>query len=399
MATSLCFVRALLTAVLCLAMVTRANAQTAPAPDSLAGLLLDLDRRVNIFTGFPPTIDLSALASFGNIIALEQSTAPLGTSTGAFNFIFDPQVGAYTRSTASFGPAFSSRSLTTGRNHFSVGFNYLHAGYDSFAGMNLRNGDLKPVRNVQDADQLPRYSELTLDLSSDTVVAFGNFGATDNLDVGIVVPWIRTNIGSQVGLFDASGIDITGGSLRLARTSASGIGDVAIVGKYRVLRQADGGVAAMLQLHLPTGDHDNFRGLGLTRTMIGGVWSMGGRVSPRINLGYEFWSEDVEQIRNQVKYALGAEVLVTPKMTAILDLVGRRLLGVGGYEYESQSFGPVTFDLLKVTRGGLNVVSLAPGIKWNPTGNGLLAANVLVSLANGGLRANVIPVVGIDWTF
>jgi len=399
MATSFWSVRVVLIGLLCLGMDAHAHAQTAPAPDSLAALLVDLDRRVNIVTGVPQTIDLSAIASFGNIIALEQSTAPLGTSTGAFNFVFDPQLGTYRQSTTSFGPAFSSRSLTTGRNHFSAGFNYLHAGYDSFAGMNLKNGELRPVRNVQGAVQLPRYSELTLDLSSDTVVAFGNFGATDNLDVGIVVPWIRTTISGQVGLFDAAGIDLTSGSLRLARASAVGIGDVAIVGKYRVLRQAGGGVAAVFQLHLPTGDEDNFRGLGFTRTMIGGVWSMGGRVSPHINLGYEFWSEDVEQIKNQVTYALGAEVQVTPKVTAVLDLVGRRLLGAGGYEYTNQSFGPVTFELLKVTHGGLSVVSLAPGIKWNPTGNGLLVANVLVSLANGGLRANVIPVIGIDWTF
>jgi hypothetical protein len=126
---------------------------------------------------------------------------------------------------------------------------------------------------------------------------------------------------------------------------------------------------------------------------------MGGRVSPHINLGYEFWFEDVEQIKDQVTYALGAEVQATPKLTVVLDLVGRRLLGAAGYEYSSQSFGPVTFESLKATRGGLSVVSLAPGIKWNPTGNGLIAANVLVSLANGGLRANIIPVIGIDWTF
>ena len=386
---------------MCLAVNALAHAQTAPPPYSLAGLLIDLDRRVNIFTGFPSPTDPSDVTSFGNIIALEQSTAPLGTSTGAFNFIFDPQLGTFTQSTASFGPAFASRSLTTGRNHFSAGFNYLHVGYDSFADMNLRNGELRLVRNVQGPASLPRYSGVTLDVSSDMVVAFGNFGVTDNLDVGIVVPWIRTTVSGQVGLFDAAGIDLTGGSLRLARASASGIGDIAIVGKYRVLRQADGGVAATFQLHLPTGDEYNLRGLGLTRTMIGGVWSLGGRVSPHINVGYEFWSDaiDGEQTKNQVKYAVGAEVQVTPKLTAVLDLVGRRVLGGGGYEYASQSFGPVTMETLIATRGGLNVVSLAPGIKWNPAGNGLIAANVLVSLTNGGLRAKIIPVIGMDWTF
>ena len=242
---------------MCLAMNTRAYAQTAPT-DSLIGLLVDLNRRINIFVGLPPPNDTAGVASFGNIIALEQSTMPLGTSTGAFNFIFDPQLGTFTQSTASFGPAFSSRSLTTGRNHFSAGFNYLNVSYDSYAGMNLKKGELSFVRNVQGPPQVPRDSKVTLDLSSNTVVAFGNFGVTDNLDVGIVVPWISVNMGGQVGLFDAAGIDLTGGSLRIPQATSTGIGDVSIVGKYRVLRQAEGGIAAMLQVHLPSGDPDNF---------------------------------------------------------------------------------------------------------------------------------------------
>ena len=240
MTTSLLFVRAVFIGAICLAMSARADAQTAPPPNSLAGLLVDLDRRVNILLGFPPSTDTGSITGIASIIALEQSTTPLGTSTGAFNFVLDPQLGTFTQSTTSFGPAFSSRSLTTGRNHFSVGFNYLHVGYDSYAGMNLRNGELSLVRNVQGSPQLPRDSALTLDLSSDTVVAFGNFGLTDNLDVGVVVPWIRVNLSGQLALFNAAGVDLTGGNLRIPLATSTGIGDISIVGKYRVLRQGEG---------------------------------------------------------------------------------------------------------------------------------------------------------------
>ena len=399
LATSSLFVRVVFIGAMCLAMNAPASAQTAP--DSLVGLLVDLNRRINIFVGLPAPTDTAGVASFGNIIALEQSTMPLGTSTGAFNFIFDPQLGTFTQSTASFGPAFSSRSLTTGRNHFSAGFNYLNVSYDSYAGMNLKKGELSFVRNVQGPPQGPRDSNVTLDLSSNTVVAFGNFGVTDNLDVGIVVPWVSVNMGGQVGLFDAAGIDLTGGSLRIPQATSTGIGDVSIVGKYRVLRQAEGGIAAMLQVHLPSGDPNNFRGVGVTRTMIAGVWSMGGRVSPHLNLGYEFWSDAIAdtEVKDQVMYAMGAEVQVTPKVTAVLDLIGRRLLGAGGNYYASDMTGPFPSEVLSSTGAALNIVSLAPGIKWNAAGNGLLTANVLVSLADDGLRANFIPVIGMDWTF
>ena len=72
--------------------------------------------------------------------------------------------------------------------------------------------------------------------------------------------------------------------------------------------------------------------------MIAGVWSMGGRVSPHLNLGYEFWSDAIAdtEVKDQVMYALGAEVQVTPKVTAVLDLIGRRLLGAGGNYYATE---------------------------------------------------------------
>ena len=64
-----------------------------------------------------------------------------------------------------------------------------------------------------------------------------------------------------------------------------------LFGKYRVVRQQDGGIAAAVELRLPTGDKNELRGLDVTRTF-SGIWSKGGRVSPHANIGYEFWSDN-----------------------------------------------------------------------------------------------------------
>lgn len=105
-------------------------------------------------------------------------------------------------------------------------------------------------------------------------------------------------------------------------------------------------------------------------------------------------------MKDQINYALGVEVEAHPKATVILDVVGRRLLHDGDIGYEPLTLAPdVVADVLIVRNRGLDVVAFAPGVKWNVVGNVLLNGSVLISIANRGVRANVIPVVGVEWAF
>jgi hypothetical protein len=45
------------------------------------------------------------------------------------------------------------------------------------------------------------------------------------------------------------------------------------------------------------------------------------------------------------------------------------------------------------------VIAIAPGVKWNAAANVLITGNLLTSVVNKGLRANVVPVVGAEWAF
>jgi outer membrane putative beta-barrel porin/alpha-amylase len=247
-----------------------------------------------------------------------------------------------------------------------------------------------------------------MDLSSDTIVGFASFGVTNNFDVGIAVPWVRIALDADLGLFSASGIDLTPGGhlLVVPRTSASGVGDVAVFGKYHVWHRKEGGLAAEIQLRLPSGDTNSLRGTGVTRTLVSAIWSQGGDVSPHANVGYEFWSAPVlissggdVFAKNQVNYAFGVEFQAHPRATATVDVIGRRQLHGGQIGYQTVAIGPGSIDLLVALPEGLNVVSLAPGIKWNVAGNVLVTGNLLTSLINNGLKAKLIPVVGFDWAF
>jgi hypothetical protein len=375
-------------------------------------MLDDLARKTTaVATGVPPA-EIPASSDddlVGALTSLEVSTAPLGTSTGGFTFTFDNSTGTFTRTSQSFGPAFGKRSLTIGKGKASAGFNWLHAGYDSLGGLNLANGDLRPIRDARAADGTPLpyfYSSVRLGLTTDTYVGFVTYGVSNDLDVGVAAPWVRISLSADVGLFGPGDEDLSppGHLLVLPRTTASGVGDIAVFGKYRLWHHGEGGLAAELQVTLPTGNTSDLRGTGVTRTLVSAIWSRGGKLSPHANLGYELWSKAIPLNvdvfgRNQVEYGFGVELQVHPRATILLDVVGRRLLHGGAVGYEADSFLGITSQALGALPKALDVVSCAPGVKWNVAGKVLVTANTLLSLANRGLRANVIPVIGVEWAF
>jgi hypothetical protein len=374
-----------------------AHCQTDVPPSSLKGRLLELG--VQGSDPFAP----EQVAALANIVALEVSTAPVGTSTGGFTFTWDSNLGTFRRSAESFGPAFAERSLTIGKGKFGAGFNWLHASYDSLAGRDLKNGELRTAQFI-DVSGIPfSYSTMKSNIRSDTVVGFASYGVTNDFEVAIAIPWVRISMDADI----TSVPTLDFGHLLLAQSSSAGLGDVALIGKYHLWHHKGGGLSAGLELRLPTGDTNGLRGLGVARTVVSAIWSQGGTISPHANVGFEVWSDGVPisterdiAAKNQLKYAVGVEFTPHPRVTAAVDVIGRRLFGGG-------AFGFVSFEMPGIGTAqpfvgvprGLSAVSLAPGIKWNVAGNVLVTGSVLGSLANDGLRATLIPVVGLDWAF
>jgi hypothetical protein len=351
---------------------------------------------------------LGSQQSASTIVALtsiEVATAPLGTSTGGFTFSFDPLLQVYKRSASSFGPAFAERALTAGRAKMSLGANWVYTSYDSLGGFDLGGNELALAKNIS-AASLPRVASTVLNvkLQTHTVASFAQVGVTDAFDVGVIVPWVWVNLAADGLYLSPSGT--TEGRLDVPRAKAWGVGDMGIFGKYLLWRQADGGIAAAFDVRLPTGDEDELRGLGITRTTAALVWSKGGRISPHANAGFEFWSKEVPistsgdlSIRHQVNYAAGLEIDTHPQLTLLVEFVGRKLLGGGQLAYQPFAVAGGTVDALVGQDQGINSFWMVPGAKWNVWRRLLLTANVLTSLANDGLRAKVTPVAGIDWSF
>ena len=209
-------------------------------------------------------------------------------------------------------------------------------------------------------------------------------------------------------------------------SSFSGIGDVAVFGKYRfwqfgpsptVGAPPHGALAAAATVRLPSGSKEGLVGLGIGRTLVSLVGSATfGRLSPHVNVGYEFWTTGVDiprdfqsntqtiSAKDQAQYTAGIEYEVHPRLTIVGDVLGRYLRGGGRVGYQPFVFPPNRANVsgaeaLVAIPNGLNRVILAPGAKWNLYGTALLTANVLVPITKGGLRAQLTPVIGIDWGF
>jgi hypothetical protein len=364
---------------------------------------------------------------------------PLGTSGGGFVFKLDPDTGLQARTATTFGPSFAERALTTGAGKISVGANFAAATYDKLGDASL-DGLREATITAQSTGEVAS-GHLSLVLSSQTVTIQGTVGATDDLDFGVAIPFVKVKVdgvgwtqndtlsgeeggpsaGDCLPLEDSTSCVLT---LAPGKGLASGLGDIALLAKYRFVRFGGGepdpgGLAVVGVVRLPTGDEGNLRGLGITRTLASLVASMGrGRFRPHGNVGYEWWSEGKvvqdEQtvgsvviprvrLKDQIQYAAGLEFEAGPKLTFLVDFLGRHVLGGGELDFTSAvlerngELADAEFLAASTTR--LRKLTLVPGLKWNVRGTFVLALNALIPVQDNGLHDLFTPVVGLDWTF
>src|SRR5688572_262367 len=135
----------------------------------------------------------SGVSNVGEVIAdlvgLEVSTAPIGSSAGGFTFTFDPATRSFSRAAPSFGPMFGERAITAGEGRAGFGINYLHTGYDTLDGVNIRDGSLTTVSLRSGATSL-FDGTAELDITTDTFVFFANVALNRWFDAAIAVPYV-----------------------------------------------------------------------------------------------------------------------------------------------------------------------------------------------------------------
>jgi hypothetical protein len=471
--------KAALVLVCLLGMASSAGAQTEVP--NLSALLPELIlREVRLPTPTTPGLSHSAhfspftvaelqnpavaiVGGFNRLMVAQLSTFPIGSSSGGFSYAFDPTLGTLRRASSSFGPLFAERAATLGRGRMSAGFNYQHASYNKFEGSNLDDGSIKFYLRHQECcttsgPAVPPFfgvveqpdntllnpffegdlieAALSLDVSTDVVSVFGNYGLTDRWDVGLAVPFVHVDMDATVlatirRLATAAnpnihtfvaGQDVSQSTFQ-SSGSATGIGDIELRTKYRLFDfGAGGGLAAAADIRFPTGNEDDLLG-GSSQVKLFLVESGGtNRITQHVNIGYTISSSDdvatstaqpgtTPSFPDEFNYAAGVEFVAAPRVTVIADIVGRNLRNAGRLDLVTKTFqfqppgnpappvATMQFDEFEPRPGNLNLLYGTAGVKVNPKGNLLISASVLFPLTDSGLKNRLTTIIGMDYAF
>jgi hypothetical protein len=366
---------------------------------------------------------------FNGALLTSLTTFPLGSSSGGFVFEGDPALGDFRPASRSFGPTFAERALTSGRGNFNFGLTFQAARYDSFEGKDLESSGPKfYLQHIDSANPGsfpdPAYegdlieTQVSLKIKTDTTALLFNYGLTNRWDVGAAVPIVHVSMDAGVfarvdrvatgttpiHVFPGSNPD---SSSQTTSGSASGIGDIVLRTKYRLMKATGGGLAAGLDLRVPSGNEEDLLGLGTTQAkfiLIGS--SEMGRIGPHFNVSYAVAGDSSLQdvdIPNEFGYTFGLDA-VAGKATLAFDIIGRTLIDAGRFGDTTRTF-PV-FGAAPVTRtefgrrdGNLNQVLGAAGVKFPVMQKLLITANALFSINDAGLKAKFIPVIGFEYVF
>ena len=368
-------------------------------------------------------------------LALQLSTFPLASSAGGFTYVFDEELGVFTRTTDSFGPLFTERAQTLGKGKRNVGFTYLQASYDTLDDLDLQGGDLEFQLLHQDPagdDRTDPFFEgdlintkLYLEVDTETAVFFASYGLTERFDVSLAIPVQQVDLDARAELtIDRLATEQIPGIHRFPDGSdtkefseggsASGIGDVLLRSKWRFAGEAQNGAALGLDLRLPTGNEDDLLGTGVTQGELFFAGSTSwGKLGSHLNVGYTAssgGSDVLDDVPDEIDYKLGFDLAVDPRLTLSAELVGRTLLDATRVRRVNREFvftegpgGPLSSALRPVVEfeeDDVDILLGAAGVKMNLRENLLVSSSFLYSLSDDGLADDgVILVFGLDYTY
>ena len=392
--------------------------------DSEATLPGEQPHSAHFNSDFQSNFDKFTTAIVGQLV-----TVPLPSPAAGFTYELDPSTGVFKRSTESFGPILAERAETVGAGRVSFGFAFQRFKFQSVEGLDL---DRVPAVFTHDNAQLlgGRQDVITTVNSIEASVAqyttYLTVGITDRFDISAAMKLasndltVRSDATIQrlgttnplTHFFRQSDGSIGNERVFWAIGHASGLGDTTVRLKANVDRRPSRGIAAGLDIRLPTGDQMNLLGTGtagLAPFVI--VSSTVQRVSPHLNASYQWNGRSIlagnpatgesAEFPDQLTYAIGADVAMNPRVTLALDALGSYY--VNAERLSQETFHALdqtsTFANIGFSRESFNALSGSIGLKVNVKGRLLLDGNLLFALDDHGVRDRVVPLVAFEYAF
>jgi hypothetical protein len=356
---------------------------------------------------------------------------PFASPASGLIYTFNSSAGVYTRSAQTLGPVIAERGETIGRHRLFVGVAYQYFNFSQIDGIDLKNLPVVFAHEQQtgaeyEKDIIAARNSISFNINQYTAVA--TFGITDRLDISAAIPLVNAHFSAvsaatidrvappnpqfgEAHFFDQTDPAHSTRATFASGGTATGLGDVTFRLKGTVFRGEHASIALAADVRTPTGDEYNFLGTG--------AWGFkpfliasyrAGRFAPHGNIGFQWNGSSAlagdlssgteRRLPRQMVFAAGADIGATRRLTFAFDLLGARVFNgprVTRTTYRD-AVGTV-FDNVALGHASFNLLDFSGGLKLNVTRNVLLTANVITRLNDAGLRAKVIPLIGLSYTF
>jgi hypothetical protein len=368
-------------------------------------------------------------SQFSTALVSQLVSVPLPSPASGFTYRFDPTLGVFQRTTQSFGPILAERADTIGNGRVSFGFAFQRFTFDTVEGLDLRK--VPAVFTHDNAELLGGRQDVVTTLNSieanvGQFTTFVTMGMTDWFDVSVAVPIVATDLtvvsdatihrlgttNPLTHFFRLSNGDVGDRRIFTAVGRASGLGDLTVRLKTTLRRQPSTGLAAGLDVRLPTGNELNLLGSGAASLQPFAIWSASfQKFSPHANASYKWNGSSVlsgnpatgqsADFPDQATYAAGADLSVNTRLTIAFDVLGQYVIRPERLVQEQFHAldGKSVFPNVAFTRDSFNALSGAVGLKANLLERLLVDVNLLFKLDDHGLRDKVTPLIGVEYAF
>jgi hypothetical protein len=394
----------------------------------------------------PPGTIHTHVASFGNSVfnnlapelaSLAPAAAdyPAVSAAPGFTFRYNPDLGIFERSPSPIGSVFVDVPQTVGEGHLDIGAAYFFQNFTSLNGDSLDslafNKISHPIESGMVCQEIHKPSPCQVFpndfvnvrfsrfiLQSNVVTAFATYGITDRWDVNLLVPVIHTSLDTTATATIDSPTHIheffqgplgsgVRSQTRMAEGGVWGAGDILLRTKYRFTESSIFNVASEFVLRLPSGNPDNFQGGGdvTLDPLVSMAYRIGKSADVHAILGIDVDANQVSRTRG--RYGLGGTFQIIPQLAFIPELIGSSGFSSSSVEANEPTgtLGPnngfkfTGFKTKSVTVPRTDIVDLAMTLKGNLFANGVGFVGAIVPLNSDGLRTNVTPTAGFEWTF
>jgi hypothetical protein len=369
---------------------TRVEAQ------SVSDVLTFLLNNESVQTGSVERDRQAALATTTTIsraLLTNLATIPVPSSSSAFVYRLNPELGTVERLSQNFGPFFVERALTAGAGEVSFGLAAQAFRFTSLDGRPLRDGTLVTTAN-QFVDEAAPFDvdRLTLDINANVATFYGNIGVSDRVEVGFALPFLSLDLsGSRLNTYRGRTF-----AQASAQAHAAGLADVVVRTKILAYHEEGGAIAAAVDVRLPTGRSEDLLGAGTTAVKFSGIGSLeGSRWSGHANVGFTAGGP-----ARELSLAGAVAAAATGHVTITGELLGRLIdaRGIGAVSEAHPTVQNVETIRLLPEGGRLTEVSLVAGFKWNLSDTWVLAGNVTIPVTHDGLTSPFAPFIGLDYS-